>query len=67
MKLKLIRGGKPEHEILACAVCNGTTFIPTVVGCIAIEDIEEGLDIIGGTDQMICAQCLANGTVEPIV
>lgn len=66
-KLKLINGGKPEHEVLACHKCNGTTLIPVVVGALSVEHVEDGLHISGGVDQMICAQCLAEGSVEAVV
>jgi hypothetical protein len=65
--LKLINGGKREDEVLACHKCNGTTLIAVVVGAMSVEHVEDGLHIRGGVDQMICAQCLAEGTVEPVV
>jgi len=65
-KLRLIVGGKVGPDIMACHVCNGTTFIPAVVGVIAVNVVEDGLDISGGSDQLICAQCLAEGKVEPL-
>jgi len=65
-KLTLINGGKPEHEVLACQECNGTTLIPGVSSCIDVEHVEDGLHIIGGVDLLICAQCLAEGKVTTV-
>lgn len=64
--LKLIKGGKPEHEVLSCPVCNGSTLIPVIVGAFDIVSVEDGLNITGGCDQMICAQCLSEGNIETV-
>jgi len=61
---RLIQGGKVGPDIMACHVCNGTTFLPAVAGIIAVNATPEGLDIDGGSDELICAQCLAEGKVE---
>lgn len=69
--LKLIKGSKPDRlereEVLACDVCNGTTLIPVVVGALSVEHVEDGLHIVGGVDQMLCAQCLSEGNVTPVI
>lgn len=66
-RLQVIQGGKAGPDILACHACNGTTFIPAVAGIIAVNYVEDGLDIQGGTDDLLCAQCLAEGRVETLL
>jgi hypothetical protein len=67
--LRVVEKDERQDEIVACHVCNSTTLIPVVVGAHWIRngDPEVRNECHGGTDQLICAQCLAEGKIEVVV
>lgn len=54
--------GSPAEPV-RCPTCNGSTLLPATVGMMTVD----GRTVEGGTKQMICAQCLAEGRVTPVL
>ena len=62
-ELELVKSGEveraaPSLEQLRCHVCDGAVLIPARTGLST-----DGKNIVGGTEQHLCAQCMSEGRV----
>ena len=66
--MRVVGENERQDELLACPNCNSTTMLPGIVGAMRKNfGDEDRLDeIYGGTDILICAQCLAEGNITVV-
>lgn len=48
----------PRVEQVRCHVCDGGVLIPARTGVTT-----DGKNVVGGSEQLLCAQCMSEGTV----
>lgn len=48
----------PKVQQVRCHVCDGGVLIPARTGVTT-----DGINVVGGSEQLLCAQCMSEGTV----